>query len=54
MVDDIYFGDSKDSLGIQIADMCGFIIRRHLSGKTDSEYLYDQIKDDIYLGKVAP
>jgi hypothetical protein len=54
MVDDIYFGDSKDSLGIQIADMCGFIIRRHLSGKTDSEYLYDQIKDDIYFGKVVP
>ncbi|MCI0556220.1 MAG: DUF3800 domain-containing protein, partial [Anaerolineae bacterium] len=50
--DDIYFGDSKDSVGIQIADLCGFFIYRNLKGNKDS--FYDIFKDHIYYGAVDP
>jgi hypothetical protein len=47
ILDDMYFGDSRDSIGIQVADMCGFLIHRKLSGKQDSEYLYQMIAPHI-------
>ncbi len=30
--DDMYFGSSKDSVGIQLADLCGYFIAKHLEG----------------------
>ena len=49
----MYFGDSADSIGIQAADMCAFLIRRHLAGKQESEWLY-KIIEPLILGSVWP
>jgi hypothetical protein len=54
VVDDMFFGDSADSIGIQMTDVCAFVIERHLAGKEDTEYLYQIIKDRIYAAKVKP
>jgi hypothetical protein len=52
--DDMYFGDSAYSVGIQLADICAFIILRHLEGKEDTEYLYKEIAPRICFAKVEP
>jgi Protein of unknown function (DUF3800) len=53
LIDDMYFGDSADSVGIQAVDMCAFLIRRHLAGKEDSEWLYKIIEPNV-TGTVWP
>jgi hypothetical protein len=53
LLDDMYFGDSRDSVGIQAADMCAFLIRRHLAGKQDSEWLFRIIEPHV-SGSVWP
>jgi len=52
--DDMYFGNSKNSFGIQLADICVYFISRHLSGKTDAEGFYNIIKDVIFRPRVFP
>jgi len=52
--DDMYFGDSAYSAGLQTADICSFIVLRHLQGREDTEFLYDMIKDKIYYGAMKP
>lgn len=37
--DDMYFGSSADSIGIQLADLCSFFVMRHLrDGESDEFY----------------
>jgi hypothetical protein len=50
----MYFGDSADSIGIQMADMCAFLINRHLAEKQDSEWLFKIIEPLIYSEMVRP
>jgi hypothetical protein len=52
--DDLYFGDSAYSVGLQLADMCAFLIRRHLNGAEDTEYLYKRIESKIYFSRMEP
>lgn len=52
--DDMYFGDSAHSVGIQIADMCAYITLRHLQGREDTEFLYQQILPAISYGVLHP
>lgn len=52
--DDMYFGDSAYSAGIQIADIACFIVLRHLQGKQDTESLYRKIEKAIFSAKVEP
>jgi uncharacterized protein DUF3800 len=52
--DDMYFGNSSYSVGLQLADFCAFIILRHLQGKEDTEFLYKKIEKYIYSMKVEP
>ena len=47
LFDDLYFGDSKYCLGIQLADLCVYFINRHLQGQHDSERFYRIIRDQI-------
>ncbi len=54
LLDDMYFGDSKYSVGIQLADICGFLIGRHLLGKTDTSTLYEQLASNIFKGEINP
>jgi len=53
-VDDLYFGDSAYSVGIQAADLCTYLIKRHLEDKRDTETLYQILKPHIVTGKVVP
>jgi hypothetical protein len=53
LLDDMYFGDSRDSVGIQAADMCAFLVQRHLANKQDSEWLFNIIEPHI-SGSVRP
>lgn len=52
--DDMYFGDSKYSIGIQLADLCGFFIAKHLQSDARGEGFYNLIKDRIVYSRVAP
>jgi hypothetical protein len=52
--DDMYFGDSAYSRGIQLADICCFIVLRHLQGKEDTEFLYKRIEPYIFSAKIEP
>ena len=45
--DDMYFGDSRYSIGIQIADLCAYFIAKHLYGDKDSEGFYQMIEPHI-------
>ena len=53
--DDMYFGDSKESVGIQTADLCAYFIGKHLKG-TDpaAEYFYKIIENSIQYQKIEP
>jgi hypothetical protein len=54
VVDDLYFGDSAYSVGIQAADVCAFFINRHLHEKKDTEDLYRLLEPHIAYGEVVP
>lgn len=45
--DDLYFGDSKFSIGIQLADLCSYLIARHLEGDIETEVFYQIIEGNI-------
>ncbi len=49
--DDMYFGDSRYSIGIQIADSCAYFIARHLSEDKETEHFYKMIEPHIVSGK---
>jgi hypothetical protein len=52
--DDMYFGDSKFSVGIQLADLCGYIIAKHLQGDVAAEGFYNMIKEKIIHAQIEP
>jgi hypothetical protein len=52
--DDMYFGDSKDSIGLQLADLCGYIIGKHLKGDVAAGAFYEIIKGNIFYSQVEP
>jgi Protein of unknown function (DUF3800) len=52
--DDMYFGDSKFSLGIQLADLCAFFIAKHLEKRADAEGFYQMISSRIVFSKTHP
>jgi hypothetical protein len=52
--DDMYFGDSKYSIGIQIADLCSYFIARHLQGDIGIEGFYKMIEQQIVSAKEEP
>jgi hypothetical protein len=54
LFDDIYFGNSRTSVGIQLADICVYFIARHLAQSAESEVFYGIIKDQIFESEVFP
>ena len=54
LFDDIYFGNSKNSRGLQMADLCVYFIARHLAERSDSEGFYKIIKDQIVFSGTFP
>ena len=49
--DDMYFGDSKYSIGIQLADLCSYFIARHLCGDQVTEPFFKMIEPQIVSGR---
>lgn len=52
--DDMYFGNSKDSIGIQLADLCSYFIGKHLEKDEAAEWAYQLISDQIVNSEVEP
>lgn len=52
--DDIFFGDSRYSVGIQLADLCSYFIARHLQGDEEIKPFYDLIEPHIEYGQFYP
>jgi hypothetical protein len=54
--DEMYFGDSKESIGLQLADLCAYFIAKHLEGAADpgAEGFYKLIEPHIVYCKVQP
>lgn len=53
--DDMYFGSSRDSVGIQLADLCAFFVNQHLKGDDPvAESFYTVFGDSIIYSKVEP
>ena len=54
--DDMYFGDSRDSIGIQLADLCSFFIFKHQvsDNNADSEGFYKLLEPHIFYGEIQP
>jgi hypothetical protein len=51
--DDMFFGDSKDSVGIQIADVCNYFMMRKLRGEDDGIF-FDMLKPHAVCAKPEP
>jgi hypothetical protein len=54
MMDDMFFGSSADSLGIQLVDVCNFLVNRHLMQRQDTEALYEMIEPRIHASRIYP
>jgi hypothetical protein len=52
--DDMYFGDSRYSVGIQLADLCSYFIARHLEGDKEIESFYAMIQPYIAFPEIYP
>jgi hypothetical protein len=47
VIDTIYFGDSHESLALQLADVCSTTITQHLLGRNDAEPFYNLIRGQV-------
>jgi len=55
IADAIYFGDSKDSWGLQLADFCCYFIKRHLIGGNElAETMYKHFANQIERYRILP
>lgn len=52
--DDMYFGDSRYSIGIQLADVCSYFITRHLDGDSQIQEFYELIEPYIVFSETYP
>jgi hypothetical protein len=52
--DDMYFGDSHDSVGIQMVDLCNYFMWRHLLKKDGGEEFYEMFAGQAICAKPEP
>ena len=52
--DDMYFADSKDSVGIQMSDLCNYFVSRRLRNLSDSENFLDCFSKNVSCARVEP
>jgi hypothetical protein len=50
----MYFGDSRDSVGIQMADLCNYFMWRHLLKKKGGEKFYQLFSSQAQCAKPEP
>ena len=53
-VDQVLFGSSADSIGLQMADACSWVMWKHLCGENPGELYSDLIKGQIICAKPEP
>ena len=53
-LDDVYFGDSKFSVGLQLADACSYFIGKHLGGDAAVDRFYARIEPHIVYSQIEP
>jgi hypothetical protein len=51
--DAMFFGDSTESVGLQMADVCGYVMRRHLEGK-NTEGLFELLRHNAFAAASEP
>jgi hypothetical protein len=54
IVETVHFADSRLSVGIQIADVANYFVRRHLEAKANSERFYQAFQGLIADSRVFP
>lgn len=52
--DDMYFGDSKYSIGIQLADLCTYFVSRNIKHRSDPENFFEVFRKVSICAKVEP
>lgn len=52
--DGMFFADSVDSVGIQIADLCTYFVQRKLEGREEKQNFLDLFSDRIICAKPEP
>lgn len=52
--DDMYFGDSRYSIGIQLADLCAYFIARQLEGDIEIQGFYDMLAPYVVFSGTHP
>jgi Protein of unknown function (DUF3800) len=52
--DDMYFGDSADSIGIQMADLCNYLIHQKIKQRVAIEPFFETIEKNVVCSKVEP
>lgn len=52
--DDMFFADSTDCVGIQIADLCNYFVRLHLEAKEEPHNFYQAISEQVICAKPQP
>lgn len=52
--DDMFFADSTDCLGVQIADLCNYFVRLHLEGVDEPQNFYQMISEQVICSKPEP
>jgi hypothetical protein len=52
--DDMFFADSKDCLGIQMVDLCNYLVRRHLAGEPEPQNFYRMFSEQVICSKSEP
>jgi hypothetical protein len=54
--DGMYFGDSRYSIGIQLADLCGYVISKHLGNDPDPDLqrFYALIEPQVMYSRIEP
>jgi hypothetical protein len=51
----MYFGSSKDSVGIQLADLCAYFVAKHLENNDpEAESFYQIFSELIVHSEIAP
>jgi hypothetical protein len=52
--DDMFFADSTDCIGVQLADLCAYFVRLHLEGTPEPENFFEMIATEVVCAKPEP
>jgi hypothetical protein len=53
-VDDLFFGDSSGSVGLQVADVCNYVMWRRLAENIEDEFFAELMKGQVICAKPEP